>query len=190
MGQKALARTALQKAVEATTDFPGKDEARHRLELLGDGSPGEKDMPVAELESLAKQQPNDVVTLTRLGEASQKEGQFPKAAAAFEQVLKINPRLVPVTVALAQIYAGPLPNKERALELAKKARELAPNDPKVAEMVGVLAYQSGNFPWSYSLLQEASRQLPDDVPVQHAYALAAYSLGKVSEAQQAMQKVV
>ena len=190
MGQTALARTALQKAAEATTDFPGKDEARHRLELLGDGSAGSTEMPIADLEALTKQQPNDVVALTRLGEAYRKASQFPKAAAAFEQVIKINPRLVSPTVELAQIYAGPLQNKEKALELAKKARELAPNDPKVAGMVGTLAYQSGNFLWSYSLLQEAARRLPDDATVQHDYAWAAYSLGRVKEAQQVMQRVV
>ena len=190
MGQTALARTALQKAAEATTDFPGKEEARRRLELLGDGSRGSTEVSIADLESIAKKQPNDVVALTRLGEACQREGQFPKAADAFEQVLRINPKLVPATVALAQIYAGPLPKKERALELAKKARELAPNDPKVTGMVGTLAYQSGNFPWSYSLLQEAARRLPDEATVQHDYASAAYSLGKLKEAREAMKRAL
>ena len=189
-GQTDGARAAFQKAVDATADFPGKDEARRRLETLGDSSRGPTDLPTAALESLVKQQPNDLVALTRLAGAYQKEGQFAKAAAAFEQALKVNPRLVPATIELAQIYAGPLQNKEKALEFAKKARELAPNDPKVAGIIGALAYQSGNFTWSYSLLQEAARQLPDDAAAQHGYAWAAYSLGKVSEAQQAMQKVV
>ena len=190
MGQTALARAAFQKAAESEKDFPGKDEARRRLELLGDGSAGSAEVPIADLEALTKQQPNDVVALTRLGEAYRKASQFPKAVAAFEQALTINPRLVSATVELAQIYAGPLQNKEKALDLAKKARELAPNDPKVAGMVGTLAYQSGNFLWSYSLLQEAARRLPDDAAVQHDYAWAAYSLGKVKEAQQVMQRVV
>ena len=34
MGEEEPARLALQKAVDATADFPGKDEARQRLTLL------------------------------------------------------------------------------------------------------------------------------------------------------------
>ena len=55
-----------------------------------------------------------------------------KAAAAFEQALKLNPKLIAAATKLAQLYAGPLQNKEKALAYAKKARELAPADPQVA----------------------------------------------------------
>src|SRR4029450_3117850 len=84
----------------------------------------------------------------------------------------------------------PLRNKEKALSYAKKARALAPGDPQVAGITGKVAYQSGNFTWSYSLLQEAVRQRPNDLSILHELAWAAYSLGKVNEARDAMQKVL
>jgi tetratricopeptide (TPR) repeat protein len=90
---------------------------------------------------------------------------------------------------LAEFYAGPLQNKAKALEYAKKARELAPSDREVARVLGRVAYQSGNWTWAYSLLQESSRQMPDNPGVQHDFAWAAYSVGKLAEAQQAMQRV-
>jgi tetratricopeptide (TPR) repeat protein len=145
---------------------------------------------VSDLEALVKQQPGDLVAVTRLGEAYEKESQFAKAAAAFEQALKINPRLASPALKLAQLYGGPLQNREKALEFAKKARELAPADAKVAGIIGALAYQSGNFTWSFSLLQEASRQLPDDAEVQQHYAWAAYSLGKLKEARGSMKRAL
>jgi Flp pilus assembly protein TadD, contains TPR repeats len=86
--------------------------------------------------------------------------------------------------------AGPLQNKEKALAYAKKARELAPADPQVAGILGKVAYDSGNFTWSYSVLQEAVRQRPNDPSILHDLAWAAYSLGKVNEARDAMQKVL
>src|SRR5206468_10700255 len=70
------------------------------------------------------------------------------------------------------------------------ARELAPADPQVAALVGKVAYQSNNFTWSYSLLQEAVRQRQNDPAILHDLAWAAYSLGKINEARDAMQKVL
>src|SRR5206468_10375885 len=91
---------------------------------------------------------------------------------------------------LAQLNAGPLQNKEKGLAYAKKARELAPTDPQVAGVLGKVAYQSGNFTWSYSLLQEAVRQRANDPSILHDLAWAAYRLGKVNEARDAMQKAL
>src|SRR6266566_7377522 len=56
----------------------------------------------------------------RLGEAYEKQGTSDKAAAAFEQALKLNPRLASATTKLARLYAGPLQNKEKALTYAKR----------------------------------------------------------------------
>jgi tetratricopeptide (TPR) repeat protein len=190
MGQTDLARVALQKAASATKDFPGKEESKRRLALLKNGTAASPQLSVSQLEAMAKEQPNDVITQTRLGEAYEKQGAANKAAAAFEQALKLNPRLASAATKLAQLYAGPLQNKEKALAYAKKARELTPNDPQVTSILGKIAYQSGNVAWSYSLLQEAARQRENDPSILHNLAWAAYGLGKVNEARDAMQKVL
>jgi len=186
MGQTDLAKGALKKAASATHDFPGKDESKRRLALLDGGT----ELSTSQLEAMSKEQPNDVFVQMRLGEAYEKQGGAEKAAGAFEQALKLNPKLNVATSKLAQLYAGPLENKEKALAYARKARELAPADPQVAAIVGKVAYQSGNFTWSYSVLQEAARQRANDPTILHDLAWAAYSLGKVNEARDAMQKVL
>jgi tetratricopeptide (TPR) repeat protein len=190
MGRTEVAQRAFRKAVDATVDFPGKDEAQRRLTMLGESAGGPTEQSTEELEGILKQQPNDLIALVRLGEAYEKQGDFAKSAAAFERALKVNPRLASAAVKLAQFHAGPLQNKEKALEYAKKARELVPNDPKVTGILGGLIYQSGNFAWAYSLLQESARQLPGDTAILHNYAWAAYSLGRVIEARELMQRFV
>ena len=190
MGQTDLARSALKKAASAAKDFPGKDESKRRLALLESGAGTSPELSISQLEAMAKEQPKDVVSQMRLGEAYEKEGAPEKAAAAFGQALKLNPKLTEAVTRLAQLYAGPLPNKEKALAYAKKARELAPDDPQIAALVGKIAYESGNSAWSYSLLQEATRQRQKDPALLYDLAWAAYSLGKVSEARDAMQKVL
>src|SRR5438552_133191 len=190
MGQTDMARVVLRKAASATKDFPGKDESKRRLALLESGTGASPELSISQLEAMTKEQPNDVISQMRLGEAYEKQGATDKAAAAFEQALKLNPRLVAAATKLAQLNAGPLQNKEKALAYAKKARELAPADPQVAGIVGKVAYDSGNFAWSYSLLQEAGRQRQNDPSILHDLAWAAYSLGKVNEARDGMQKVL
>jgi tetratricopeptide (TPR) repeat protein len=186
MGQADLARVALKKAAGAAKDFPGKDESKRRLALLEGGA----GLSIAQLEDMAKEHPNDVIVQMRLGETYEKQAAADKAVAAFEQALKVNPKLTAAVTKLAQLYAGPLQNKEKALGYAKKARELAPADPQIAALVGKVAYESGNFTWSYSLLQEAIRRRQDDPSILQDLAWAAYSLGKVNEARDAMQKAL
>jgi tetratricopeptide (TPR) repeat protein len=190
MGQTDLAKVALRKAAGSAKDFEGKDESKRRLALLDSGKGASPDLSVSQLEAMTKAQPNDLISQMRLGEAYEKQGASDKAAAAFEQAFKINPKLTAAVTRLAQLYAGPLQNKEKALAYAKKARELAPADPQVAGILGKVAYQSGNFTWSYSLLQEGVRQRPNDPSILHDLAWAAYSLGKVSEARDMMQKAL
>ena len=145
MGQTDLAKVALRKAAGAAKDFPGKDESKRRLAVLEGGTAAYPELSMSQLEAMAKEQPNDVISQTRLGEAYEKQGAWDKAAAAFEQALRLNPKLAGTVTKLAQLNAGPLQNKEKALDYAKKARELAPADPQVAGILGKVAYQSGNF---------------------------------------------
>jgi tetratricopeptide (TPR) repeat protein len=132
MGQIEAARTALRQAAGAQSDFPGKREIDGRLALLGDDSGKSPGPSSDQLETILQQQPGDIVACLRLGEAYEKQGDYAKAAAAYEKAVKVNPRLLPAVVKLARLYASPLDNKDKAAEFARKARQLAPNDPQVS----------------------------------------------------------
>ena len=153
MGRLDEARAALENAVAASGDFPGKDEAKNRLALLSQGG----DLSIPDLEKSVKEKSNDPVALMQLGAAYAKTGTADKAAQAYEKALQANPKLLEAVLALAQLNAGPLKNNAKALQYAKRARELAPADAHVTATAGHIAYQAGNFPWAYSLLQESSR---------------------------------
>ena len=190
MGQADLAKVAFQKAASAAKDFPGREESKRRLALLKSDTGSSTELSLSQLEAMAREQPNDVISQMRLGEAYEKQGASDKAAAAFEQVVKLNPRLALANTKLAQFYAGRLHNKEKALTYAKKARELSPSDPQVTSILGKVAYETGNLTWSYSLLQEAARQGENDPSILHDLAWTAYSLGKMNEAHEMMQKAL
>ncbi len=184
MGQAEEARSALEQAAGGSADFPDKSEAQRRLALLKQSAQSS----VTELEALLKQQPDDPIVLSRLAGADDKQGEFAKAAAIYEQALKLNPKLLSANLGLARLYAGPLHKPDKALEVAKTARELAPNDPHTAGLLGRIVFQAGNFSWAYSLLQESARQQKSDPDILRDLALSAYALGKVPEARQTMQR--
>ena len=190
MGQTDIAKIALKKAAAAAKNFPGKDESKRRLSLLETGTSASPELSIPKLEMMTKEQPSDPVSQMRLGEAYEKQGASDKAATAFEQAVKLNPKLASGVTSLARLYAGPLQNKEKALAYAKKARELAPGNPQIAALLGKVAYDSGNFEWSYNLLQEAARLRQNDPTLLSDLAWSAYSLGRVNEARDAMQKVL
>lgn len=188
MGKLDSARLALEKAVQSNAEFSEKDEARRRLGLLQSTTSNQSGQSVAQFEASVRQQPNDVVLLLTLAAAYEKDRQYDKAAATYDQVIKLNPTLPTAVLKLAQLYGGPLGKRDQALELAKKARNLSPNDPEATAAIGHVALQVGNYSWAYSLLQESARKGAKDPIAPHDFALAAYAIGKVPEARETMQR--
>lgn len=190
LGEEVPAKVALQKALLLGREGAWRHEAQEHLRILEMDVAGGGAAAVAELEKKTAQRPNDPVVLLRLAAAYERQADAPKAAATYERALKLNPNLASALVKLAQLQAAKLNNPAKALELTRKARALEPDDPVIAHTLGQLAYMSRDFPWALSLLQESARKLPRDSQVQADFAMAAYSMGQVSNALAAMQQVV
>ncbi len=180
LSQEAAARTSLKRALESKADFSGRSEAEKRLAIL--------DVPVSadslpKLESLAKENPDDPIVVTRLAALYEQGGQFEKAIQLYERAVEKNSRNLAATVRLAQLYSDQAHNFSKALQMAKAARNLAPDDPKIAHTLGRLAHGAGDFNWSLALLQEAQRKLPNDPDVLLDLAISYFAVGKISEAE-------
>ena len=187
MGQPEPAKEAFEKALEVG-DFTGKPEAQRRLARLK--NEGGKNAPsTSVLEKLAVEDSADVLNWIQLGNAYEAANNLSKAADAYEAARQVNPNLLVANLKLAQLNAAFFDRPDKALELAKKARELAPNDPAVVATLGQIVFESGNDHWAYGLLQDATRDQVPDVSVLRNLAWVAYRLGKVGEAEEAMRKV-
>ncbi len=192
LGQTEAAKIALQQAVASPAIYPGKDEARLRLASLS-GTPatgGAAAGDLAALEKMVKDQPKDLSSRARLAANYEAKDQTRAAATEYEEILRQNPRSAPAAQRLAFLYAGPLNNHAKALEFARKARALDPNDSEAAVILGRLVYQDGDHAQAYSLLLPAAQKLPQRAEVQYAAAWAAYSLGRVAEADQTMRRAL
>lgn len=187
MGNEEPALNALQRALQLDKNFPGSDEASQCLSILAIDPQTAGASGLANLEKIIASRPDDPVALARLAATYTAAGAFDQAAAAYQNALQKSPNNTTVMIALAQFSAAHH-DTAKALELAKNARKLAPDDGTVALTLGRLAYESGDYEWSLSLLQEATRKSPDDPEALYALARATYSVGRVADAEAAMQR--
>jgi len=186
MAEEGPARIALQRALQGNKEFAAKDEAERRLMVLGIDIQTADSKAIGVLEKRLAEQADDPVALARLGAIHERDGAFEKARDLYERALKRDPKNVSATLKLARLYADRFNNAKKALELAKSARELAPADGAVAHM----AYETGDFKWSVSLLQEGARALAKNPEALYDLAWSQYSLGNIADAEATMQNAL
>src|SRR6266699_1421751 len=190
IGEEGPARIALQRALQGNKEFAAKDEAERRLMVLGIDIQTADSKAIGVLEKRLAEQADDPVALARLGAIHERDGAFEKARDLYERALKQDPKNVSATLKLARLYADRFNNAKKALELAKTARELAPADGAVAHMLGRMAYETGDFKWSVSLLQESARALGKNPEALYDLAWSQYSLGNIADAEATMQNAL
>jgi tetratricopeptide (TPR) repeat protein len=186
LGLDEPARQALQHALDLSTDFTGSAETKRRLILLTLDSRNTDAAGRALLEKCLVEQPGDPVALDRLAALQEHDGAIDKAIATNLKAVQANPSNATPLVNLARLYATGK-DTAKALEMAKTARKVAPDDPETTRILGRIAYQVGNFSWSASLLQEAAQKNADDPELLYEVGEALYSLGRVSEAEASLR---
>ena len=193
MGHEQAARTAFERALQYPAAFPGRDECTRRLSILNLDPAANDPGTLKNLESQLAEHADDPVALARLAAIYQHGRFYDKARAAYESALRLNPRNIVVLLGLAELYERQFNNPQKAMDLAKNARSIAPDDPNSAHLLGRLALQSGqpaDSDWALSLLQEAEQKAPEDPEIAYDLAWAYYSVGRVADAEAALQNAL
>jgi tetratricopeptide (TPR) repeat protein len=184
MGQAAEASAAFTKALGTGADFQGKAEVEARLAMLREGSASEE-----VLKKRIADNPKDVMSHLQLADLFALKDRHQEALEAYQKAFAANPAIPAALIGQVRLHSGPLNSPAKALELATKARELAPRDPKVLAALGSAKLLAGENEESYGLLKDAVAALENDVAVISDYARAAYNLGRIAEARTAMTRV-
>ena len=186
LGEEQPAWLALQQALRAGAEFTGMDQARRALDVLEINPLAATADDRRRLEKQAAENKDDSMALLRLAAIDQRDGRTDQAIASLQSVLQNNPKNVDALIGLARLYVSKK-DPAKALELAKSARILAPDDGAVAQTLGRLAYELGDYAWSASLLQESVRKQSPTPDLLWDLALAVYSVGNVREADSALR---
>jgi tetratricopeptide (TPR) repeat protein len=141
------------------------------------------------LEKRLAEQPGDSIVLARLATAYERAGAGSKAIGTYEQAIKQNAKSIPALLGLIRLHSGQR-ETSKALEYAKTARALAPDDPQIAHTLGRLTYQQGDHKYALSLLQESAARLPRAPEVLYDLAWAFLANGRVADALATMQAAV
>ncbi|MEM5787287.1 MAG: tetratricopeptide repeat protein, partial [Syntrophobacteraceae bacterium] len=142
------------------------------------------------LEEAAKIDPDNVGALMLTGIMYEQNKDYPGARKAYESVLRINPAFAPAANNLAYIYSEYLNEPDKALRLARSARENAPEDANVADTLGWVLYKMGNYQWALDLLRESAAKMPNNAEVQFHLGMTHYQLGNSNEAKSALNRAL
>ncbi len=177
------AEAALRKALEVD---PNSSAASMLLTQLYVQSK-KLDQAQAELKTVLTKQPTNATVLLQLGWLQQDSKNFAGARESYERLLQQNPRSVTALNNLAVLSAENLGDLDAALRYAKAARELAPDDPAVADTFGWILCRRRDYPWALSTLRTAAEKRPTDAEVQYHLGTAYYMMGDDAAARLALQ---
>ncbi len=126
--------------------------------------------------------------LARSGIVQQMSGDVSSAVESYRKALKINPRYAVAANNLAYILSQNEEDQEQALELAQMAREVAPDDPRIADTLGWILYERGVYQQALSLIQESAEKLSGNAEVLYHLGMTHYKLGNLDEARRALSE--
>jgi tetratricopeptide (TPR) repeat protein len=113
---------------------------------------------------------------------------FDAARDAYEKVLAVNPNIALALNNLAAIYSDYFGQLDKGYELAKKAKDIAPDEPHIADTFGWIAFKKGDYAEALRALQESAAKLPDNPEIQYHVGMAHYMGGEEEPARIALRK--
>jgi tetratricopeptide (TPR) repeat protein len=148
------------------------------------------DKALAKLDEIIKIDPKNVGALMLSGILHQQKEDIPEARNAYEAVVALNPGFAAASNNLAYIYCEYLDDTDKALSLAKKARDVEPDNPNIADTLGWVLYKKSNYEWALTYLQGSAAKLPDNAEVLFHLGMVQYRLGNYDDAKQSLSRAL
>ncbi len=147
---------------------------------------GKYSQALARLSEGLKVNPKDLVAHMLSGVIYERLGDIPRARQAYERALEVNPRFAPAANNLAYIHSEHGGDKDKALQLAQTAKQVAPNDPSISDTLGWILYKRGVYHRAVGLLKESAAKLPENPEVQYHVGMASWKVGDKEGARKAL----
>ena len=144
--------------------------------------------PQQPLEDWLARSPGDAGVRVLLAEYEQQRGNTSAAIAGYEKTLETAPANVMALNNLAGMYQQK--GDARALTLAKRAYEAAPENPAVQDTYGWALVSDGDLERGLELIREAARVLQGVPEVQYHLGAALARKGESEEARRILQQVL
>ncbi|HEY2736169.1 MAG TPA: tetratricopeptide repeat protein [Polyangiales bacterium] len=126
----------------------------------------------------------------RIAQLHVRHGDGTEAREAYEQVLARDPNSVLALNNLAYVYADLLNDPAHALELAERARQLAPDAANVADTYAWVLWQQAGSSEALALLEDAAKRLPGSAEAQYHLGVALVKQGQKREGRAALSRAL
>lgn len=180
------AESILQKAIEISPDAP---EAYYLLAGVYEAT-NQRDKAIANLQQIVAKKPDDTRALMLIGLLVEQKKDYAMARGVYEKLLAVDPKFMSAQNNLAYLYSEKFNELDKALDAAQKARELAPNEPHVADTLGWVLFKKKQYSRAVALLQESAGKLPDSAEVQYHLGMASYMMADEAGAKAALGRAL
>jgi len=167
LGDEAAAARAFERTIEVDPDFLSAYVNLAQSEARA----GRLDAAREFLRRALARKADDADTLRTLGDVEVRGGRIDDAIAAYEKALLADPGSPISKSALARVLADAGRDLDRALDLARAARESDPSSADFAEALGRVLHRKGIYSAAVDQLRNAVELLP------HPVAAYRYRLG-------------
>ncbi len=178
------AETSLKKALALDPNFgPARISlARLYAELRKD------DQALSELNMLLAKNLRDADAMTLKAMIEMRQNKITAARETLKSLLVVNPQSVPVLNNLAYIYSAQPKLLDKAYALARKAQQLAPRNPQIADTLGWIQCKRGDYEAALPNLRNSATAFPEKPEMQLHLGYAHYMLCEHAPARAALER--
>jgi cellulose synthase operon protein C len=133
-------------------------------------------------QNLAQSDSSNTYPLIRLAQIAANSGDSTGAKNYYQQALAIEPKNFIANNNLAWILIAENQKPDLALRYAEAAREASPNDPRVADTLGVIYTNKGAYDAAIQQLRDCVGRAPQNPEYKYHLATAYYKAGRFSNA--------
>ncbi|MCK5556799.1 MAG: tetratricopeptide repeat protein, partial [Candidatus Hydrogenedentes bacterium] len=148
------------------------------------------DNAVTFMEEAVRLSPRNPIARLKAAMLYQMTGDIDKAIAEYEQAVLLSPNSVVALNNLAYFYAEEKNRFDDALNIARRAYGLAPDDPSVADTLGWIYYRKGSYELAVPPLEKAVTVKPDNATLQFHLGMAYLKSGETNEGSAHLKKAL
>jgi putative PEP-CTERM system TPR-repeat lipoprotein len=142
---------------------------------------------IAQYKEILEKRPKFIQAHMALGAIYDAGGETAEAQEMYEKALEINPDFAPAANNLAWLLLQQAQDPDRALMLAKKAKGQLPDDPRVADTLGLACIVKGLYASAIAELSDAAEKMAQNPTVLYHLGLAYWKNNEKDQAVEALR---
>jgi len=188
-GRVEEARKSMQHLVSVAANSPEADDAKLFLSLTAlEQGPKDVEALVPRAEAVLRKDPAHVPARMVKAAVHLQHGETKAAEDVCGSILGRFPDFALAQKCLAEAYSTEPANYDRGYELAVKARKTLSEDPDLARILGVLAYERHEYSYAAQLFAECERKRPLDAKSLYYLGRSLLGAKQMPEGKAALEK--